>query len=106
MSKYKLLGKNTFLVFVGNFGSKMIAFVMLPFYTKWLSVEEYGMSDNVLVYVGLLLAILTLSISESIFLFSKNHEVEEQKQYLSSGLIYSSFFLSLPEYYFMLLEKY
>jgi O-antigen/teichoic acid export membrane protein len=93
MSRYKQLGKNTALVFIGNIGSKLIALLMLPFYTKWLSVEDYGTSDNVLVYVGLLLAIVTLSISESIFIFPKNQEVEEQKQYFSSGLLYTTLFL-------------
>jgi O-antigen/teichoic acid export membrane protein len=95
MSKYKRLGKNTFFVFLGNVGSKLIGFIMLPFYTKWLTVEEYGTSDNVLVYVGLLLAIVTLSISDSIFIFPKDQEVEKQKQYFSSALIYSLFFLSV-----------
>nr|WP_315199382.1 oligosaccharide flippase family protein [uncultured Flavobacterium sp.] len=95
MSKYKRLGKNTFLVFLGNVGSKLIGFIMLPFYTKWLSVEEFGASDNVLVYVGLLLAIVTLSISDSIFIFPKDKSFEEQKQYFSSGLLYSSILLCI-----------
>jgi len=89
MSKYKRLGKNTFFVFLGNAGSKLIGFIMLPFYTKWLTVEEYGTSDNVLVYVGLLLAVVTLSISDSIFIFPKDQELEKQKQYFSSSLTYS-----------------
>lgn len=93
MSKYKQLGKNTVLVFVGNIGSKMIAFLMLPFYTKWLTVEDYGASDNALVYVSLLIAIVTLSISESIFIFPKDKDLTSQKQYFSSGLLYSLFLL-------------
>lgn len=93
MSNYKQLGKNTVLVFVGNIGSKMIAFLMLPFYTKWLTVEEYGSSDNALVYVSLLIAIVTLSISESIFIFPKDKDITSQKQYFSSGLLYSLFLL-------------
>ncbi|MEN2413836.1 lipopolysaccharide biosynthesis protein [Flavobacterium mesophilum] len=87
MSKFKELGKNTVLVFVGNIGSKMIAFLMLPFYTKWLSVEDYGTSDNALIYVNLLIGIFTLSISESIFIFPKDQEFSKQKQFFSSGFI-------------------
>lgn len=98
MSNYKQLGKNTVLVFIGNIGSKMIAFLMLPFYTKWLSVEDYGISDNALVYVGLLIGIVTLSISESIFVFPKNQELKIQKQYFSSGLIYSLFLLIITSF--------
>lgn len=87
MSSIKQLGKNTLLVFVGNIGSKMIAFLMLPFYTKWLTVEDYGTSDNALIYVSLILGIVTLSVSESIFIFPKDQEVKAQKQFFSSGLI-------------------
>ena len=93
MSKFKELGKNTMLVFIGNIGSKMIAFLMLPFYTKWLTVEDYGISDNALVYVSLLIGIVTLSISESIFIFPKDKELKIQKQFFSSGLLYSLFLL-------------
>lgn len=89
MSKFEQLGKNTVLVFVGNIGSKMIAFLMLPFYTKWLSVGDYGTSDSALIYVSLLIGIVTLSISESIFIFPKDQELKKQKQYFSSGLLYS-----------------
>ncbi len=95
MSKFKELGKNTLLVFIGNIGSKMIAFLMLPFYTKWLTVEDYGVSDNALVYVSLLIGIVTLSISESIFIFPKDKELKMQKQFFSSGLVYSFFLLMI-----------
>lgn len=90
MNNYKRLGKNTLLVFVGNMGSKLIALLMLPFYTRWLSVEEYGTADNVLVYVTLLLGIVTLSIPESIFIFPKDQEKSKQKEYFSSGFLYSA----------------
>lgn len=89
MNKFRQLGKNIFLVFIGNIASKIVSFLMLPFYTKWLSVEEYGISDNAMVYVGLLIGIFTLSITESIFIFPKDKSLKIQKQFFSSGLIYS-----------------
>ena len=66
MNKYKRLGKNTFLVFIGNTGSKLIALVMLPFYTSWLSVEDYGVTDIINVYVSFLVSIVSCCIAESI----------------------------------------
>ena len=70
MNKYKRLGKNTFLVFIGNTGSKLIALVMLPFYTSWLSVEDYGVTDIINVYVSFLVSIVSCCIAESIFIFN------------------------------------
>ena len=78
MNKYKRLGKNTFLVFIGNTGSKLIALVMLPFYTSWLSVEDYGVTDIINVYVSFLVSIVSCCIAESIFIFPKGQKVEKQ----------------------------
>ena len=33
--RYKKLGKNTIVVFIGNAGSRIISFLMLPFYTHY-----------------------------------------------------------------------
>lgn len=89
MSKYNRLGKNTVTVFVGNIGSKLITLLMLPLYTQWLSVEDYGLTDIVSMYVSLLSAFVTCSIAESVFIFPKGQPVEDQKRYFSTGLFFS-----------------
>lgn len=86
MNKYKKLGVNTVLVFIGNMGSKLIGLLMLPFYTKWLSVADYGTFNLITIYVGFLLGVITFSISESVFIFPKDQSVQKQKEYFSSGL--------------------
>ena len=53
MGKYKTLGQNTLYSFIGAFGTKMIGFLMLPFYTKWLSPSDYGTTDLITVYASL-----------------------------------------------------
>lgn len=75
-------------------GSKLIALLMLPFYTKWLSVDEFGTTDNVMIYVTLLFGLFTLSISESIFIFPKGEELQNQKRYFTSGMIFTLLFLT------------
>lgn len=89
MSKYSRLGRNTLLVFVGNIGSKLITFLMLPFYTAWLSVSEYGITDLVGVYVSFLLGIVTFCMVEAIFVFPKDKDNNIQKTYFSSGLFFT-----------------
>jgi O-antigen/teichoic acid export membrane protein len=89
VSKYKRLGKNTILVFIGNLGSKLIALFMLPFYTKWLSVENYGVTDVITVYAGFFLGIITLSIAEAVFIYPKDKDKIVQKKYFSSGLFFT-----------------
>lgn len=72
MGKYKTLGQNTLYSFIGAFGTKMIGFLMLPFYTKWLSPTDYGTTDLITVYASLLTSAVTLSMHEAIFVFPLN----------------------------------
>jgi O-antigen/teichoic acid export membrane protein len=71
MGKYSRLGKNTLLVFVGNAGAKLIGLLMLPFYTRWLSGEDYGTTDIISVYATLLLSVVTACIADAVFIFPK-----------------------------------
>lgn len=88
-SKYKRLLENTGLMFIGSFGSKIISFVMLPFYTMWLSVEDYGASDIISVYSTILLAFISLNIGDAIFVVPSQKSIEEKKSYFTSGLLFS-----------------
>lgn len=71
MGRYSRLGKNTALVFLGTAGSKFLNLLMLPFYTSWLSVADYGSVDLITVYSGLMLGIISCCISDSLFIFPK-----------------------------------
>lgn len=82
------LGKNTLLVLVGNLGGKMISFLMLPFYTHWLSVEDYGLTDILTVYVSFLIGVVTCCIGESLFIFPKDQSKEKQTRYYTTGLCF------------------
>lgn len=88
MGRYSRLGKNTLWVVLGNSGAKFIYFLMLPFYTGWLSVEEYGTVDIINVYVSLLLSVVSCSISEALFVFPKGESKDKQQEYFSSSLCF------------------
>jgi exopolysaccharide biosynthesis protein len=89
MSKYTRLGKNTLFVFIGNIGGKVLTFLMLPFYTRWLSATDFGTVDILITYATFLFGIVTLSISESVFIFPKDKTYRDQQRYFSSGLFYT-----------------
>lgn len=100
MSRYTRLGKNTLLVFIGNAGSKAISLLMLPFYTRWLSVEDYGTTDIITVYTLLLMGLVTACISDAIFIFPKGQTQERQKSYFSSGMAFAILVLILTAFLF------
>ena len=89
MDKYKRLGKNTLLVFLGNAGSKLITLIMLPLYTHWLSPEEYGTTDVILSYASLAVGVVSMCIADAIFVISKNADETEKKYLFSSGWSFS-----------------
>lgn len=95
MGKYRRLGQNTILMFLGNIGSKSLTFLMLPFYTSFLSVADYGTVDLIQVYVQLLVGVCTCTLTEAIFIFPKGQEFAKQQAYFTSGLLFSIGALSL-----------
>lgn len=88
MGKYSRLGKNTVLVFIGSAGSKMMSLLMLPFYTRWLTVGDYGTVDLITTYSWLLIGIVSCGIFDSIFIFPKDKPECRQAEYFCSGLLF------------------
>ena len=88
MNKYKKLSINTLIMFIGTTGSKLISFIMLPFYTKWLSVSDYGITDSINTYVSLLIGVISLCLCDAIFIFPSKQIKEVQKKYFSTGFIF------------------
>lgn len=69
MSEKSRLLKNTGLIAIGNFGAKMISFLLLPLYTSILSTEEYGTYDFIVAVSAFLLPVATISMHEAMFRF-------------------------------------
>lgn len=62
MDKYKKLLSNTVIFAVGTFSSKLLVFLMMPFYTRILTQEEYGTVDLITQTGNLLYPLVTLGI--------------------------------------------
>ncbi len=89
MDKYKKLGKNTLIVFLGNVGSKLINIIMLPIFTHWLSPEEYGTTDIIITYSSLMLSIVAMCIYDAIFVIPKRSNDEEKTSFFTTGWMFS-----------------
>lgn len=90
MNKYKKLGLDTLYMLVGNFGSKLIIFLLLPIYTRLLSTKELGKVELVLSYSNLLLPILSFLMYEAIFRLSMGKKEEEKQKYFTTYLIFGN----------------
>ena len=83
-NKYKSLSKNVALFTVSSFGSKIIAFLLVPLYTSILSTEEYGTADLILETVSLLIPILTIDIQDAVLRFTIGNG--DKKNTISIGI--------------------
>lgn len=90
MNRNKRMLKTTIIYFVGNFGSKILTFLLLPIYTNWLSPDQFGNMDLLLSIVPLIGPIFTLQTTESIFrfLFDCKSEDDVKKNVTSAFTIY------------------
>lgn len=69
MSREKQLLKNTLIVAIGQFCTKLITFFMLPFYTAYLSTTEYGIVDLFQTIIQLIIPLVFLQFDQAIFRF-------------------------------------
>lgn len=82
------LMKNTILLSIGALLTKGLAFVLVPFFSRWLTTEDYGTFDLIGTYVSLLIPLITLACGEAIFRFSIDSNDEEgKKAYVTNGLL-------------------
>lgn len=77
--KTEKLIKNTGILAVGNFGSKILIFLLVPLYTAVLTVDEYGSYDILISTISLLIPILTLNISDAILRFPIDKNADNPK---------------------------
>lgn len=82
--------KTTIIYFVGNFGSKLLSFILLPIYTAWLDPSAFGKIDLILNVLPLIGPIFTLQTTESIFrfLFDCKTNIEKKRHITSAFVIY------------------
>lgn len=86
MSKYSKLAKNTSIFFVANFGSKILTFLLVRFYTELLSTEEYGVIDLLNTTACLAFPLITLGVTDAVLRFSID-DIDNRGKILTSGLL-------------------
>ena len=66
MNRGKRFAKKTAIYAIGNFGSRVLTFLMVPYYTHNIPTSEYGIYDVLLVTISLIMPLLTLQTQEAI----------------------------------------
>ena len=73
----KALISNTVIFAVGNALTKLIQLVLMPLYTTFMTVGDYGVAELVNNMSDLLYPLLCLCIFESVFRFAMERDVDK-----------------------------
>lgn len=79
--------KNTIFIIIGTIFTKGLNFIFVPFYTRWILVESFGIFDLIITVLSLVIPFISLATGEAIFRFSVTSDDEEEKENLiTNGL--------------------
>ncbi len=81
MDKYKSLAKNTMVFAIGTLSSKLLVFLLLPFYTRVLPQDGYGTVDLIVQTCNLLIPLATLGITHAIIRFGLDRTADKKSVY-------------------------
>lgn len=62
------------MISIGTFGSKLLVFLMVRFYTGYLTPAEYGTADLITQTANLLIPLVSLDITEAVFRFAADRQ--------------------------------
>ena len=100
MNKYKTLLSNTLLISMGTFGSKILVFLMVRFYTEYLTASDYSTADLIMQTANLLFPIISFGITEGVFRFTLDSNAHKKSVFtygfLSITIGAIMFFLIAP----------
>ncbi len=78
-SRSKYLIKNTSILTISNFSSKILVFLLVPLYTNILTTAEYGIYDLIISTIQLFIPFLTLNIVDGVLLFMMDKDINNNE---------------------------
>ena len=87
MNKYKSLASNTIIFAIGNLGSRLITFFLVPFYTNVLTTAEYGIADLVTTCANIIVPIFSLVIQDAVLRFGLSKEYDQKSVFKNAIII-------------------
>lgn len=87
LDKIKSLSKDTLTYGVSTMVSRFLNFILVPFYTNFISPAEYGIVANIFAYIAILNVLFSIGMESGYFKFASSLEVGNKKQNFSHPFI-------------------
>lgn len=88
------LVKSTTIYTVGNIIPKLVGFVLLPIYTRYLTPSDYGVVNSMEVMSGLLLVLFTFALDRGVYRLYHDYKDEAAKETFVGTISISLFVVS------------
>lgn len=89
MNSYKKLVNNSIIFSIGNLGSKIVSFILVPLYTYYLSATEFGTVDLVVTTSTMLVPVVSLSMQDAVMRFVMDDR--QKKDFVISSAFFIGF---------------
>jgi O-antigen/teichoic acid export membrane protein len=96
LEKFRTLLANTLIYGLGNYGIKIIGFLLIPLYTRFLTPTDYGVMALVSMYAQVMFVFMNLGQSFSLFRFYYDHDDEEGRARVVSAAMWIVILFALP----------
>ena len=81
---YRRLLSNTVLFSVSTFGSKILLFLLTPFYTSILTAAEYGVTDLIIQTGNVLIPLVSMGIINAVLRFGAEERMQADGAFTAS----------------------
>ena len=88
MNKYKKLLSNSLVFTIGNLGSKLLVFLLVPLYTYAMTPQEYGMADLYQTTANLLLPLITMNVFDATLSFAMEKSMTKESVLTNSLVVW------------------
>lgn len=86
-NKYFILIKNTLILGFGLIGSKLVQFLLVPFFTNMLSPTEYGVIDLGVTFSNLMVPVVTANLADAVLRFGLSSQIKKEELLTNSLFI-------------------
>lgn len=86
MKQENTLLKNTILYIVGNFGSKILSFLIVPVYSYYIDPDAMGYYDVVITTLALIQPIIIFQLCDGVYRWLLESENDQQETIIASAL--------------------
>ena len=96
LDKFRTLLGNTLIYGLGNYGVKIIGFLLIPLYTRYLSPSDYGVIALVAMYSQVMFVLMNLGQGFSLFRFYYDKDTEEARERVVAAAMWIVLLFALP----------